>query len=51
MTLSLKHGIKFEQDIDETAHTPPEPEPSAKHSQSKLAEQGAARALHVGGWH
>lgn len=49
--LSPEHGVRLEQESNEAAHMPPEPELSARHSQSELVEQGAARVAHDEGWH
>ncbi len=51
VVLSLKHGVRLEQESNATAHKPPEPEPSARHWQSELVEQGGALVPHVEGWH
>lgn len=46
VTLSLAHGVRLEHDSSEAPQIPPELELSAKHSQSELVEQDAARVPH-----
>lgn len=50
VTLSLKHDVKLVQESNETAHIPPEPDPSARHWQSELVEQDPW-APQFEGWH